>query len=79
VESYKKLKQAGKDFEIIFCSSDRDEDSFKEYFATMPWISLPFNDPRKKALSRHFDVSGKSFYNVMGKFKWSCVEFCLLC
>ncbi|XP_065891038.1 nucleoredoxin-like [Dysidea avara] len=58
VESYNKLKQAGKNFEIIFCSSDRDDKSFKDYFGTMPWISLPYNDPRKKALSRHFDVSG---------------------
>ena len=31
-EQYKKLKAKGKDFEIVFASSDRDEASFKEYF-----------------------------------------------
>lgn len=55
---YKKLNEQGKRFEVIFCSSDRDEASFKEYFATMPWLALQFDDPRKKALSKHFDISG---------------------
>ena len=59
VKTYKKLKEAGKKFEIIFCSSDRDEDAFKEYYESMPWYALPFGDPRKKSLSRFFDVSGK--------------------
>lgn len=58
VKTYNQLKDAGKKFEIIFCSSDRDEDSFKEYFETMPWLALPYGDARKKALSRAFDVSG---------------------
>ena len=60
VKTYDKLKEAGKKFEIIFCSSDRDEDSFKEYFESMPWLALPFGDSRKKSLSRAFDVSGNS-------------------
>ena len=52
------MKEQGKKFEIIFCSSDRNEADFKSYFATMPWLALPFDDPRKKALSRHFDIAG---------------------
>lgn len=59
VKTYNKVKEAGKKFEIIFCSSDRDEDSFKEYYSSMPWLALPYGDNRKKALSRVFDVSGK--------------------
>ena len=61
VETYKKVKKAGKKFEIIFCSSDREEESFREYYATMPWIALPFGDSRKKSLSRLYDVSGKCY------------------
>ena len=43
-ETYKKLKAAGKPFEIVFCSADRDRKQFDEYFQTMPWIALPFED-----------------------------------
>jgi nucleoredoxin len=43
-ETYKKIKAARSDFEIVFCSADRDEDQFKEHFGTMPWIALPFAD-----------------------------------
>jgi nucleoredoxin len=36
--------------EIIFVSSDRDEASFSEYFAEMPWLSLPFENREAKSL-----------------------------
>jgi len=36
--------------EVIFVSSDRDEASYKEYFASMPWLSLPFENKDAKAL-----------------------------
>merc|ERR1712205_259687 len=36
--------------EVIFVSSDRDEKSFKEYFAEMPWLCLPFENREAKAL-----------------------------
>jgi len=36
--------------EVIFVSSDRDEASFKEYFAEMPWLCLPFEKREAKAM-----------------------------
>jgi len=49
----------GKDLEIVFVSGDRDEAAFTEYFAEMPWVSLPFADrDRESALSKKFKVSG---------------------
>lgn len=59
VKTYKKIKEDGKKFEIIFLSSDRDEDAFKEYFSEMPWLAMPFADKRTKKLSRLYDVSGE--------------------
>jgi nucleoredoxin len=59
IEVYEALKAEGKDFEMIFCSSDRDEASFQEYYSEMPWLSIPFADRgRKQALGSHFDVRG---------------------
>jgi nucleoredoxin len=57
-ESYTKyLKDKG--LEIIFVSSDKDEEAFKEYFGEMPWTALPFADrERKEALSKKFKVQG---------------------
>jgi len=56
--TYKALKAAGKDFEIIFVSSDRSAADFQKYFATMPWLAIPQGDKRKGALSKMFDVEG---------------------
>ena len=55
---YKKKQQTDKDFDIIFASSDRDGDSFKEYFEEMPWKAIPFGDDRKAQLSKLYGVSG---------------------
>lgn len=59
IHTYKKVKEANNDFEIVFVSSDRDEDAFKEYYAEMPWMALDYLDrDSKNALSKHFDVNG---------------------
>jgi len=59
VEAYEKITADGKSFEIVFVSSDKDEEQFTSYFKDMPWLALPFeNRDLKKALSRKFKVSG---------------------
>lgn len=59
VEVYKKVQEKHPNFEIVFLSSDRDEESFKGYFKDMPWLALPFEKRNEKeALSSLFDVDG---------------------
>ncbi len=41
---YNQWNKDGKQIEIIFVSSDNDLKSYKEYFESMPWISIPFQD-----------------------------------
>jgi len=56
---YKALKEAGKDLEIVFVSSDRDEKAFTSYHDEMPWLALPYSKRSEKAeLSRMFGVNG---------------------
>jgi len=63
---YTKLQDAGKAFEIIFVSSDRDEASFKEYHGTMPWLALPFAERKKKdQLSSMFGVNGIPSFHIV--------------
>merc|ERR1719446_1348642 len=50
---------SAKGLEVIFLSSDRDEASFKEYFAEQPWLALDYADRAgKEKLSSAFGVSG---------------------
>eukprot|EP00960_Hanusia_phi_P071015 767446-Hanusia_phi.AAC.2 len=57
--TYKKLQENGKSFVIVFISSDKDLESFKEYHAEMPWLALAFEERELKAkISRRFKVTG---------------------
>merc|ERR1712054_598115 len=66
VKTYNKLKEQGKEFEIIFVSSDRDEASFKEYFSEMPWLALPYSERDLKGkLSKVFNVEGIPSFHII--------------
>ncbi|XP_054825027.1 probable nucleoredoxin 1 [Prosopis cineraria] len=58
VEAYENIKARDNALEVVFISSDRDEASFNDFFAGMPWLALPFGDSRKSFLSRKFKVPG---------------------
>jgi nucleoredoxin len=48
-----------KKFEIIFMSSDENEESFNEYYKDMPWLALDYKEKDKKEeLSSKFGVTG---------------------
>eukprot|EP00939_MAST-03C_sp_MAST-3C-sp1_P004723 g4723.t1 len=56
---YKELRAAGKKFEIVFVSSDKDNASFQSYFAEMPWKALDFaHRDLKTKLSEMYEVEG---------------------
>lgn len=56
-----------KNMEIVFASSDRDEDSFKSYFGEMPWCALPYaNRQLKETLSKKFKVNGIPMFVILG-------------
>lgn len=47
IDFYEKYSKE-KNFEIIFISSDEDEDSFNQYYKDMPWLKLNQNDQQNK-------------------------------
>mmetsp|Transcript_30210 Transcript_30210/g.39814 ORF Transcript_30210/g.39814 Transcript_30210/m.39814 type:complete len:420 (-) Transcript_30210:151-1410(-) len=58
-ELYDTYLNNGKNFEIVFISSDKTQEAFDDYFKEMPWLALPFEDrDRKSALSTKFKVRG---------------------
>jgi len=58
--TYEKVVAAGKRLSVVFCSSDRSESQFKEYFDEMPggWYGIDGDDKRKEQLSTLFEVQG---------------------
>jgi nucleoredoxin len=42
IQAYLDLNQDQKQFEIIYCTQDRDEESFLEYLEEMPWPGVGF-------------------------------------
>uniref|UniRef100_A0A0D6QTS7 protein-disulfide reductase n=1 Tax=Araucaria cunninghamii TaxID=56994 RepID=A0A0D6QTS7_ARACU len=66
IQFYNELKKRGEDLEIVFVSSDQDEESFQEYFGSMPWLALPFGDTTVKTLSRYFRIEGIPTLIVIG-------------
>eukprot|EP00429_Kryptoperidinium_foliaceum_P010111 CAMPEP_0176001772 /NCGR_PEP_ID=MMETSP0120_2-20121206/300_1 /TAXON_ID=160619 /ORGANISM="Kryptoperidinium foliaceum, Strain CCMP 1326" /LENGTH=387 /DNA_ID=CAMNT_0017334333 /DNA_START=47 /DNA_END=1207 /DNA_ORIENTATION=+ len=55
-EAYNKMKAERDDFELVFVSSDRDEESFNEYFGSMPFCAVPYEDAA--ILGKRFGISG---------------------
>merc|ERR1712232_52235 len=52
--------------EIVFVSSDRDENAFKEYSGEMPWLALPYEKRKEKeVLSDSFGVQGIPSFVVL--------------
>ena len=43
--------------EVIFCSSDQDQNQFNEYFGTMPWIAIPFDSDAREEIADELGVS----------------------
>ncbi|CAF4352117.1 unnamed protein product, partial [Rotaria sordida] len=60
IDFYKKHSE-DKNFEIIFISSDNDEESFSDYYKDMPWWKLDYKERDKRnELASSFKISGIS-------------------
>ena len=66
-QAYNEYKSSGKtDLEIVFCSSDRDQQGFQGYYNSMPWVAMQFNAMEKNQLSQRFNVRGIPHIGVFG-------------
>lgn len=57
-EFYEDINCEKKQLEIVWVSTDKDEDSYKSYLGQMPWIAIPFGDKRIKTILDHFRLEG---------------------
>jgi len=68
IKAYKDAKAAGAEFELVFVSSDEDEEGFDEYTATMPWVAVKFDDEEARSqIGEKFGIQGIPALIVLGK------------
>ena len=52
------MTEDAKHFEVIFMSCDQKQTAFDLYFSEMPWLALPFKDPRIQLIAQEIGVKG---------------------
>lgn len=62
---YSEVNLTEKVVEILYVSCDRDEVGFKESYAKMPWITVPFSNPLHENLKKKFEIIGVPVVLVM--------------
>lgn len=70
-ETYKKLQASHPgQFEIIFLSADRSQAQFDEYYAEMPWLTIPYPERKRKehldSVHRIRGIPSLKLYNAEG-------------
>jgi len=60
--------------EIIFLSADHDENGFKNYFATQPWLAIEYDDDARDNLMAAIKVSGIPRLVVINALTGNIVE-----
>ena len=55
---YNEVNIDSKQIEVVFISSDNDEQGFKETYAQMPWLTFPFSSAKHAELKEKFDIIG---------------------
>merc|ERR1711976_546227 len=55
-----------KDFEVVFLSSDQDEEAANSYYGEQPWLMMPYADRDRKAkLSDKYGCSGIPYLVIL--------------
>lgn len=75
-EFYEEVVNANSsDLAIVFVSSDSDEESFAEYYGSMPWYSVPYNErDLAQSLGTKYSVRGIPAFIVLDAADGSAVD-----
>jgi thiol-disulfide isomerase/thioredoxin len=55
---YKECKALHKSFEVVFCSADNSEDEFAQYYSSMAWSAIGFDEDKREGLMGMLKVKG---------------------
>lgn len=65
--AYNTINQGQKQLEIVFVSADQSEEDFKNYFSSMPWLSMVFDVDAHGDVCDKFDISSIPSLVVLNK------------
>lgn len=66
-QAYNEIHRLKKgEFEVIFVSTDRDEEEFKQSIHDMPWLAIPYSENDRRDISRIFGVKGIPRLVILG-------------
>lgn len=55
---YEEINQTPYELEIIFVSGDYDDKAFTDYYSSMPWLALPYDDPERETIIDDLEIEG---------------------
>mmetsp|Transcript_78986 Transcript_78986/g.115673 ORF Transcript_78986/g.115673 Transcript_78986/m.115673 type:complete len:211 (-) Transcript_78986:758-1390(-) len=64
---YAEMHKAGKPFEVVFMSCDRDLKSFTEYLSHMPWTAVSYDAAAREQALASLGVQGIPHLTVLGR------------
>lgn len=62
---YAQMKQAGRPFEVVFMSCDRDPKSFADYLSHMPWLAVQYDSPAREQALGTLGVQGIPMLSIV--------------
>ncbi|ETV97899.1 hypothetical protein H310_09218 [Aphanomyces invadans] len=67
-EFYSKVNEQAHQFDVVFISSDANEDDQLAHFRNKqgPWLAVPFDDPIRDELKRKFKICAKKEMEAVG-------------
>jgi nucleoredoxin len=64
---YREVNANGKQLEIIFATSGNTEPDFYSYFDEMPWVAIPFGDPKLETTCARWAAEGIPHLVILDK------------
>jgi nucleoredoxin len=58
LDFYQVINKKEKQLEIIYVGCDTTEREHMQYYRQMPWVYIPYGDPRIQQLKGRYDVKG---------------------
>jgi len=74
VQFYEQMRALGKPIEVVFVSADQTPETFHQYFASMPWLAVPYASPVREELRNVHQVLGIPALKVLSSVSGRVVD-----
>ena len=57
-EFYSDVNDKDQLLEIVYIPFDKTKEEYEDFRKAMPWLALPYDDPKKEALTKEYKIIG---------------------